>query len=244
MGFGMKKLLALAVLCGSTGLLMAGEAVVEPSIDVARALDVLYRKYSLSLCDKNYGDTLLHCAVGWKRYEDCALLLNIYKDGNYINIKGGNGGTALHSAVGTCYLPIVQLLLAHDADVNAKDALGNSPLHLAVKNGSKELVELLLEHRADVNIRNFKGDTALHKARFGDMVEVLFTVPGIDVNIKNAEGYTPIDIAAMNNRGSVVSLLQERGAHISVEVQQELERREASRKRTTSRSSFVTGPWR
>ena len=41
---------------------------------------------------------------------------------------------------------MVEMLLAHGANINAKDKDGLSPADWAVKNGHKDVAELLLQH--------------------------------------------------------------------------------------------------
>ena len=62
---------------------------------------------------------------------------------------------------------VVELLLAHQADVNVKDNTGKTPLHVAAAGseyGFQEIVELLLANGADINVKNNDGKTPLDAA--------------------------------------------------------------------------------
>jgi cytohesin len=54
----------------------------------------------------------------------------------------------LQSAIGRGDKEIVELLIAHGADVNAKGTLDKSPLRWARDVGNEEIAELLREHGA------------------------------------------------------------------------------------------------
>jgi ankyrin repeat protein len=69
---------------------------------------------------------------------------------------------------------MVELLLAHKADVNARERSvgreqqrGRTPLHVAVEANNAEVVEVLLAHGADWTIEDSTGRTALDLARKG-----------------------------------------------------------------------------
>jgi ankyrin repeat protein len=65
----------------------------------------------------------------------------------------GPGNRPLHAAVYMDRQPVVALLIARGADVNATDDAGWTPLHMAVANGRLELVRGLLEAGAAPNAR-------------------------------------------------------------------------------------------
>jgi pectate lyase len=89
----------------------------------------------------------------------------------------------------------------------------------AVHSGdTKEILELISKG-ADINATtgSFWGDTPLHYAgRWGykEIVELLLT-KGADVNTKNNEDQTPVDIALSRNRKEIVDLLIAKGADVS-----------------------------
>ena len=65
--------------------------------------------------------------------------------------------TPLHWAAVGGHKDVVELLLAHGAEVNARYSDGYTPLHYAAANGHKDVVELLLANEADVNAKDEHG---------------------------------------------------------------------------------------
>jgi ankyrin repeat protein len=76
-----------------------------------------------------------------------------------------NGWTALHYAVGHSRQAPAEVLLKHNANINAQSKNGETPLHLAVRSGNQEFTTLLLEHGADPNLQDHNGQTPLDLAR-------------------------------------------------------------------------------
>lgn len=71
-------------------------------------------------------------------------------------------------------------------------------LHAAVRANDVERVTLLLDNGADVNARASNNNTALHLAAelgYGAVVGALLKSPGININIKNDDDETAIQIA-------------------------------------------------
>jgi hypothetical protein len=128
------------------------------------------------------------------------------------------------------HMKIVELLLAHKADVNATNGMGVAPLHLAAGAGAgpsvdedhqvrrlqerADLVPLLLARKADVNVRDTQGDTPLHIAarRSNQKVAALLLTHKADVNARNHQGQMPLDVVAGPNREAIARLLRARGA--------------------------------
>ncbi|MEP6664773.1 MAG: ankyrin repeat domain-containing protein, partial [Verrucomicrobiota bacterium] len=109
-----------------------------------------------------------------------------------------NEGTALHRAVDAGHKEMVELLIAHKADVEAKNfSTGATSLHLASQKGFKAIAEILLKNKADVNARNGQnqnGNTPLHLAAAAGhkAVAELLLSNGADVNVKDGSGATPL----------------------------------------------------
>ncbi|MEO5500358.1 MAG: ankyrin repeat domain-containing protein [Ginsengibacter sp.] len=71
----------------------------------------------------------------------------------------------IHSACAISHLGIVELLLEHDADVNAKQMNGVTPLHSTCHNGQTKLSKILLENGAEINAKMDNGQTPLFMAQ-------------------------------------------------------------------------------
>jgi len=66
----------------------------------------------------------------------------------------------LHVAALEGHREVVELLLAHGADVNAMSKYGDTPLHFAITHRNVDVATALYKAGADVNIENDDGDTA------------------------------------------------------------------------------------
>jgi ankyrin repeat protein len=72
--------------------------------------------------------------------------------------------TALHSAACGGHVNVIEMLLAHGANVSAKGAEGETPLHIAASAAKPAALELLAAKGADVGMTSVEGNTALHWA--------------------------------------------------------------------------------
>jgi len=187
------------------------------------------------------GWTSLHRAVQSGHREVVQLLL---ANGAEIDAKGMGGWTPLHCAVQSGHREVVQLLLANGADVNAKDSRDRTPLFLALRRGRKEVLPLLLAHGADVNAKNRTGITPLDLAIGSEDIEIIelflhdkanisavlssfvqsgdkkvvehIIGLGVDVNVKDKHGLTPLHYAVRSENPSkdITAFLIDNGADV------------------------------
>ena len=99
------------------------------------------------------------------------------------------------------------------AGVNTMSESSQLPLHAAAftLGGNGEMIRLLLAYGADVNARN-NGETALHyAARRGSVInaKVLVEDGGADIDAKDRNGKTPLDIAREEGNSSVERYLDD-----------------------------------
>ena len=113
---------------------------------------------------------------------------------------------ALHLAAEGGYYLAAKTLIESGADINLKryygSGYGDPPLHLAVRNRRAKLITLLLRRGADADAQSDDdGDTALHlAAQRPDAAEnaglIAFLLDaGADPNVRNDDGWRPLDLA-------------------------------------------------
>ncbi|CAI9727062.1 E3 ubiquitin-protein ligase MIB2-like isoform X3 [Octopus vulgaris] len=141
-------------------------------------------------------------------------LINFLIDaGADLDMRDRSGSTALHYAVIGFQLQVVTILLSRGSDENAMNEKGWTPLHLAAGKGKewKDVVAALLQTNVKVNQRNsFFGSTPLHWAcSWGhtDTVRLLLNHKGIDANVLDIDGNTPLHVAVREQCYDVVTLM-------------------------------------
>ena len=116
--------------------------------------------------------------------------------------------SGLHYAAHGGHRALLNLLLAHPrVDVNIETEYRQTPLMLACSVGHQIIVQRLLQVEGLLlNAQDIWGETALHKAvPFSGCVQQLKGAPGLDWNLKNISGETPLLQAA---RGGYADSLQ------------------------------------
>ena len=66
----------------------------------------------------------------------------------------------------------VEVLLRHQADVNARDKNWQTPLHVAAANNAVKCAEFIIPLLSNVNVSDRSGRTSLHHAAFNGHLEV------------------------------------------------------------------------
>jgi hypothetical protein len=119
--------------------------------------------------------------------------------------------TALHVAVESNNLKMVQILLNAGADVKLKDQYSQTALMTLNGNTSGEILKLIAQYGADVNSKNRSGQTALMEAaRYGNFeaIKALIEV-GADATLKDEYGNSALDFTSSEE---IIKLLTTYGA--------------------------------
>ena len=109
-------------------------------------------------------------------------------------VRNPQGETALMLACLKGQLPVVEALLARDADINMP---GWTPLHYAATGGHEAIVALLLDKSAYIDAESPNGSTPLMMAAmYGDEPTVKLLIDsGADLTLRNQKGLTALDFA-------------------------------------------------
>ncbi|RFN48856.1 ankyrin repeat protein [Fusarium flagelliforme] len=152
-----------------------------------------------------YGRAPIHLAASNGFYN----IIGYFSDS--IEVKDGQGKTALDLAVLGDHRETIDALAKHGADLNglAEEATSESALHRAVRSRNTEAIQKLLDLGADVNRRDEAQWTPLHQASFAGDAKVIDCLigNGADINSKERIGQTPLLLAARYGRLEVVQRL-------------------------------------
>jgi uncharacterized protein len=114
---------------------------------------------------------------------------------------------------------LLELTLAHGADVDAKDSYNGTGLIRAADRGYVRIVERLLETDVEIDHVNRLGWTALLEAvilgggdeRHTEVVRLLVDA-GADVDLADGEGVTPLEHARRQGFDEMVKILERAGS--------------------------------
>jgi ankyrin repeat protein len=129
---------------------------------------------------------------------DARMAKQLLRQGADVNIRQAEfQGTPLQYAAAVEHLPVIEVLLAHNADVDARDTQGRTPLIWAALKGQTGAVRLLLDAGAEIAAATNTGWTALHYAYsegHSGTVELLLE-RGAPADARNKAGKTPAELA-------------------------------------------------
>ncbi|XP_062179738.1 uncharacterized protein LOC133884374 [Phragmites australis] len=157
------------------------------------------------------GSTILHAAAARGQVE---VVKDLIASFDIVNSIDDQGNTALHIAAFRGHLPVVEALItASSSLISATNEAGDTFLHMALTSfgtpGFRRLdrqIELvrqlvgatIMDVSSIINAQNDDGRTVLHLAVVGNLhsnlVELLMTAASIDLNVRDNDGMTPLDL--------------------------------------------------
>jgi hypothetical protein len=127
-----------------------------------------------------------------------------------VNAKTDKGQTALHLAVFTGSLEIVNLLLGKKADVNVFTLNERmSPLHMACESGYRSIAHALIEAGADVTKPNLMKRTPLHLAALSGREDIgsMLLRAGADPRAVDVHGWNARQLAELRGHRNFQELI-------------------------------------
>ncbi|KAL1522365.1 hypothetical protein AB1Y20_017357 [Prymnesium parvum] len=138
--------------------------------------------------------------------------------GAAVDLKDGNGASALHMAAFYGHIRAVTIMIGHGASLQDTTTDGWTPLHFACEYGHLNVVRELLRKGASVDTATSRGWTALHRAALDGHLEVVEELLSAHAPLTARDKYgdTPLHDAARNGHLDVVQTLIRAGAYVDV----------------------------
>eukprot|EP00758_Cryptobia_borreli_P018334 Tbor_TRINITY_DN6737_c0_g1::TRINITY_DN6737_c0_g1_i1::g.15365::m.15365 len=174
------------------------------------------------------GNTCLHIAAGSQDTLLCKILLSGSKKPK-MDAKNGFGLTPLMIAckakVPGCD-PFALIKSLVDAGASLEATVGTdgalTASHLAMQDGDIETASYLMSIGANTTHHSNPAGSLLHLAVYtGNTTTVGYTIAILKtlIDVKDAEGYTPLQRALLANRIDIVQLLLEQGADVNIPIE-------------------------
>eukprot|EP00035_Acanthoeca_spectabilis_P010474 m.185582 g.185582 ORF g.185582 m.185582 type:complete len:317 (+) comp15032_c0_seq1:178-1128(+) len=168
---------------------------------------LLAAQYDVTLRHHN-NESPLHLAI---RLGDAASAIQLLEHGADPSQLGPSGYAALHYAAHFDQPSLASVLIQQGVELDAANGVtGQSALYIAARGGSTATMGLLIQHGAATGVReaNMKR-TAAHAAaerNHPDILQLLIESHA-DLNVVDAEGYTPLQLAAKAGANAAVTAL-------------------------------------
>lgn len=180
------------------------EAEVDQKLSSSKAVK------SIDIQDKD-GNSALILAAKKNMHPLCELLLKSGANPVLTDLMHRN---ALHWAIQSGNISIVQLLSKHEVLINAKSKQGSTPLIMAASLGHSEICEILLSEEVNPAEKDENGMNALHHAAMAgnaDSVRLFLKYTEL-VNSKDVEDNTPLTLAAKAKGREIFEILLKENA--------------------------------
>lgn len=201
---------------------------------------VCYPEYVNMLMDKNApkeladneGETPVFFAIEHCPVETVAAYI---RRGFDVKSTGVKGKTVTLAALNNVYFrqEMLNFVIENGADVTQQDSVGRSAIHQAGAH-SPDIIDAVIRHGGDINARTKTNSTPLHVAASLNLSQLmghdfvnqrnlntqayhhLLNKPGIQINVRDVKGCTPLHRAVNSNSLEKIKLLLEKGADFNI----------------------------
>ena len=186
-----------------------------PSININGRLAIIdiLSKTSLSIMlPDNYGNTCVGTAIKFQEVEIVKALLQ-YVHVDDLNNVNERGKSLLHMAISVGNISIINHLCnLQGINMMIQDEKFYKPVQYAVEKDNVEVMEALLQYhdKFDINMVDGINHSLAHYAVENDSVNILpslASVPNINLDMKNDYGNTPLLLAVLSHKTSIVRVL-------------------------------------
>ncbi len=176
----------------------------------------------------NFGVATINVACQNGYFESVKILLKYGADINHV--VSANEFTPIFDAIESKNTDLIKYLIDNHADLSHLNAAGDSVLSYAVWFGNSEIVNILLDRKADANHQTKKQMTPLMFLAMNNPANISVAEAllkhGADLNIKNDNGETALDIARDNNNDELVKFLEAAQKKLEEKPEKPKERKE------------------
>ena len=172
---------------------------------------------NIQAVDKD-GLTPLHVAAQSCDLKSTEVLLDKGASPNALSV---NNLTPLLCIPNSDGIPVLKLLQAHNADINAMDKSLNRLAHTATSQGDAgmPLLQVLSDLGADLHAAGAGGNTPFHLAAEAGSVRMLQLLSNVgcdSAKLQNIDGYTPLMSAAHGGKPAAMRFLLDKGTSYDV----------------------------
>ena len=141
--------------------------------------------------------------------DNTQLVSLLEKNRDLAKAHSSDGFTPLHLACFFGQIEAAEILISHQADVNAVSPMRIAVIHSAAASRNAALLKLVLQAGADPNPQQQGGYTALHEAAMHNSVERAQALldAGADRSIRSDAGLTAAEMAANEGNKEVLAVL-------------------------------------
>ena len=174
-------------------------------------------------------------------YDQVKMAEFLIQNGADVNAKGDDGGTALHAAAFLGQYEIAKLLIQNGADVDARNNEGETVINgtmadwettkfiagilqlkldrESVETGRSQIVELLRKNGATAEFSDPPDNNFWTMVGIGNLQAVKqHLAKGLDINAKNKDGVTALQIATLLGQYEIAELLVQKGADVNTKA--------------------------